>query len=359
MQGFWDLVIRPGLEADGAQTIVEVGCESGRHTRKLLAWCAAHGARLHVIDPDPGLDPDELAALHPGHLVFHRCTSLEILERLSADVVLLDGDHNWYTVYHELRALEETHGEDFPLVLLHDVAWPFARRDMYYAPARIPPAYRHAYAKGGVRPGEAKLLPDDGLCPDLYKAVEEGGPRNGVLTAVEDFLREAAPALRFERLDVDFGLGVLAAEARLTARPALARWMEGLGAPALQAELARHAEARRVEDLANLDGDRVRLRRHLEWVVADLGRHQEELHRHEVEVVRLRGMLEEAHAAHAAARSEIEALRGHAAGLEARASELRGELDRVLGSRTWRLTAPLRRANALLRRLRNAGGGPA
>ena len=63
---------------------------------------------LHVIDPEPQFDPAEHERAFPGRYHFHLGTSLEVLPGLPpADVVLIDGDHNWYTVYHELRLLAD------------------------------------------------------------------------------------------------------------------------------------------------------------------------------------------------------------------------------------------------------------
>ena len=56
-----------------------------------------------------------------------------------ADVVVIDGDHNYYTVSEELRLIgERAPGADLPLLLFHDVCWPHARRDDYFAPERDP-----------------------------------------------------------------------------------------------------------------------------------------------------------------------------------------------------------------------------
>ncbi|HME70622.1 MAG TPA: class I SAM-dependent methyltransferase [Myxococcota bacterium] len=315
MNGFWDFLVRPALEAAGARVVVEVGSEGGRHTRRLLEWCAIRRARLHVVEPEPQYDVDELAAAHAERVVFHRAASLEVLDQLGpVDAVLIDGDHNWFTVYHELKMLEAVHRSSFPLVLLHDVAWPFARRDMYYAPPRIPPAYRHPYAKGGVRPGESKLIQGDGLAPELYKAEEEGGTRNGVLTAVEDFLLETDLGLRLEVVPVDFGLGLLASQALQERRPALRSLLDGLHTREFSERLVAYAEERRIDDLIG--------------VSTDLGRHQAELACHEVEVKHLREML---------------------GGAFAELERVRQELAHVMGSRSWRFTAPLRRAGKVVR----------
>jgi hypothetical protein len=325
MNRFWNLLIRPALEAAVSREIVEIGSEGGKHTQRLLEWCTSHGARLHVIEPSPAYDAEKLKASFPETLVFHCTTSLEILEQLGAvDAVLVDGDHNWYTVYHELKALEKANGPRFPLVFLHDVAWPFARRDMYYAPARIPGEYRHPYQFGGLSRDRSDILPcgERGLAPELYKALHEGGPRNGVLTAVEDFMRESGLRLRLETLPVGFGLGILVTEELQARRPALRAMLDELQTHDFARRLALHTEERRVDELVELRHDYEHMRMHLSYVEEQFNLHRDELLRHQVEVSRLRKLLGDA-------QSELEGMRN---------------------SHSWRLTAPLRRISSRIKR---------
>ena len=72
------------------------------------------------------------------------------------DAALIDGDHNWYTVYHEMKAIAEVaraNGAPLPVMILHDVGWPYGRRDLYYAPDTIPEECRQPYAQKGMVAG--------------------------------------------------------------------------------------------------------------------------------------------------------------------------------------------------------------
>ncbi len=353
MNRFWDFLIRPALEASGAREIVEIGSEGGKHTQRLLDWCASRGARLHVIEPVPAYDAEKLRASYPDTLVFHCATSLEILDGLGPiDAILIDGDHNWYTVYHELKALEKVNGTAFPLVFLHDVAWPFARRDMYYAPARIPGEHRQPYRTGALRRGQDALLkPEEpGLAPELYKAEHEGGPRNGVLTAVEDFMRESGLALRLETVPVGFGLGILATESLQARRPELRAILDQVRTPEFGWRVAVHTEERRVDELVELRHEYGLLHLHLAYVSEEFGRHQKELGNHQVEVERLRELLGSAYGHAQALERHVEELRqriaqqdAERASREAELARAQAEIDTMRSSRSWRLTAPLRR----------------
>ena len=103
---------------------------------------------------------------------------------------------------------ERAPGAELPLLLFHDVCWPHGRRDDYFDPEQIPADHRRPLAgvDGGLRPGEPGLA-DRGL-PYPRSAAREGGPRNGVLTAIEDFAAEREE-LRLAVVPVFFGFGVL------------------------------------------------------------------------------------------------------------------------------------------------------
>lgn len=201
-------VIVPCLDAVGARSVVEVGAYAGDLTRVLTDWAAGHGARVWAIDPSPQEALEELAG-DREELELVRQTSLEALPQIPlADVVVIDGDHNWYTVTEELRLVaERAGGGALPLLLFHDVCWPHGRRDDYFAAGQIPEEYRQPIAEGGgLFPGVRGVRP--GGLPYRGAAAEEGGPRNGVLTAVEDFVA-GRDDLELAIVPLFFGLGAV------------------------------------------------------------------------------------------------------------------------------------------------------
>jgi hypothetical protein len=223
---FWDSAVQPLLEARSPERVIEIGSRDGGHTRLIAQWAATHAASLHVIDPQPNFDVDAYTSEWPGHLTIHRALSLNALAGIGpADMILIDGDHNWYTVINELQEIERIN-PDWPLVLMHDVGWPYGRRDMYYQPETIPAEYRHPYGKGGVRPFHSALT-EAGSSSPILRAEREGGPRNGVLTAIEDFLSQSEAQLLLFARPGPGGLGIIAdgtaANADTTLAHALAR----------------------------------------------------------------------------------------------------------------------------------------
>ena len=138
---FWEKVVAPVLEAADVKLLVEIGALRGENTRQILDTVGP-AAQLHVIDPVPDFDPDEHAVQFGGQYIFHRDLSVNVLGDLPVmDAALIDGDHNWFTVYHECRLLAEVSasaGALLPVMVFHDVCWPYGRRDLYYNPDDIP-----------------------------------------------------------------------------------------------------------------------------------------------------------------------------------------------------------------------------
>lgn len=242
----------PALHAAAPSTVVEIGAYAGDVTRILLDWARDAGAKVISIDPDPQESLVELAEANDA-LELVRATSLEALARIpAADAVIIDGDHNYYTVREELRLIaEQANDGPLPLLLCHDVGWPHARRDSYYAPEAIPAEHRQETVEGGyVFPG-VEGLREGGL---IYRwpAVREGGKHNGVLTAVEDFLR-GRDEIRFALVPAFFGLGII-----WERQASYADELEAIVAPWDRNPLLARLEANRVLHLASwqLEGAR-------------------------------------------------------------------------------------------------------
>lgn len=197
------------LDAAGARSVMEVGAFAGDLTRVLVEWAGERGARVAAVDPAPQQGLIQLEREHAElELVSER--SLKALRTMPVpDAVIIDGDHNYWTVSKELATIaERSVGADLPLLLFHDVAWPHGRRDDYFDPAEIPEQHRHPVVgdQGGLFPGDPGVRP--GGLPYPRSAAREGGPRNGVLTAIEDFVYEQ-DGLQLAVVPIFFGFGVV------------------------------------------------------------------------------------------------------------------------------------------------------
>ena len=195
------------LDAAAPRTLVEVGAYAGDVTRMLVDWAGPSGVQVRSIDPDPQPALVSLAEQHP-ELQLIRQTSVEALPELAlADAYIIDGDHNYYTVSEELRLIGLQAPDRLPLLLCHDVCWPHARRDSYYTPEAVPIEARQPIVQGGYLHPGIPGTHDGGL---IYKwpAATEGGPGNGVMTAIEDFVG-TRDGVRLAVVPAFFGLGVL------------------------------------------------------------------------------------------------------------------------------------------------------
>ncbi|WP_462186843.1 class I SAM-dependent methyltransferase [Frankia sp. CcWB2] len=296
----------PLLEASGARSIAEIGSESGVTTSLLVDLLRrGGGGRLVVIDPEPGVSPASGGGLDVHVIRGHSPQALD--GHAPTDAYLIDGDHNYATVHGELteidRAVTLFGRSYFPLVILHDVGWPAGRRDQYYNPDRIPEDARQPHSWDvGVEIDNRETVPGGFRGMGAFAwALTEGGPRNGVRTAVEDFVADH-PDLRFFTVAPIFGLGVV-----IDRRAPWARRVADLLTPWVSNRLLSRLERNRIDlylhvlrlqdtaaavararqrEWARLDDERSRLAAielehlhriaQLEQEVAELRRHEQE-----------------------------------------------------------------------------------
>lgn len=109
-----------------------------------------------------------------------------ILEALSTlndyDAIFLNDDPNWFTVFNELKLIK-LNNHEFPLVFVCHNRFPHKRRDAYINPDIIPKEFLQKYSKDF---SYNNIIISD----DYYHAIDENTPKNGVLTAIEDFIHE-------------------------------------------------------------------------------------------------------------------------------------------------------------------------
>jgi Methyltransferase domain len=273
------------LDAIAAEAVAEIGAYAGDLTRILLDWAAKAGAHVVAIDPTPHPRLIELSERHP-ELELIRETSHEALRHLPLpDAVIIDGDHNYYTVSEELRRIDErAPGREIPLLLFHDVGWPHGRRDAYWNLERIPEEQRQpALKRLHLFPGEPGVVAEG--MPMYSSAKREGGPRNGVLTAIEDFVDRRGD-LGLATLPPFFGFGVVWHRDAPWAQ-AIAKLVE----PWDRNPVLKRLEANRVYHLATAHARSAKLR----WATEALKSRQDEnaklkrlLEEREAEIERLR-----------------------------------------------------------------------
>ncbi|WP_296882415.1 hypothetical protein [uncultured Methanobrevibacter sp.] len=114
-------------------------------------------------------------------------TPLNALQKFeNYDAIFIDDDPNWYTLINELKIIKNTNHE-FPLVFICNNNFPNKRRDSYLNPDNIPANFRQEYTnKLTISFNNEKITISDGF----YHACDENTSKNGVSTAIEDFLDE-------------------------------------------------------------------------------------------------------------------------------------------------------------------------
>jgi hypothetical protein len=209
---FWIDVVRPLLQVAKAKRLLQVGAYMGEHTRLLLDYCDSAGGSLVVVEPFVTPELEGIVAdngrcrliVGKSHDVFPQIQN-------SIDVVFLNGDLNYHTVRGDLADIDEMAkrtGQPFPVVVMKSMSWPYARRDMYYDPEAIPADARHDYKKMGMTLWSS-ALEERAINAQFFNASQEGGTCNGVLTAVEDFLKLYPASLKLFTLPINNGLGII------------------------------------------------------------------------------------------------------------------------------------------------------
>jgi hypothetical protein len=248
-------IMQPCLDAAGTRTLLEIGSFRGELTEELLNWAKRSGAEIATVEPLP---PDDLLALAERHpeLTLIEDTGTGAIEGLESlpDTIIIDGDHNYYTLTQELNKIAEKAGDDtLPLLMFHDVGWPHERRDTYYAPDRVPESERQPLGHNCTLAPDNPGLSDGGL-PYEWAAAREGGPKNGVLTAIEDFM-STREDLDLAVVPVFFGFGMV-----WSTRAPWSDEVARLIAPYDRNPVMERAEANRVAHLVKGHVDAARIR---------------------------------------------------------------------------------------------------
>lgn len=168
-------------------TVVEVGVESGQVSS---IYTDLGAEKVYCVDPLPSDSLRATLAKNPALELVERPSPAVLGELPPADLYVLDGDHN-YAVVHEEVSWIMANSPD-AVIVLHDVLWPCARRDLYYEPSPLTGDDKHPFSNDGP------TISHDGLTPaglvglgSFTWAVEAGGESNGVFTAVEDAVAAA------------------------------------------------------------------------------------------------------------------------------------------------------------------------
>ena len=100
----FDEVIFELLDSGRPRSVLEIGAETGEFSERLIERCEGIGARFTSIDPHP---PEHLMRRAQTSTTFDLVVGLSLpylrKHGCEHDFVLIDGDHNYFTVSNELE----------------------------------------------------------------------------------------------------------------------------------------------------------------------------------------------------------------------------------------------------------------
>jgi hypothetical protein len=208
MLNYWP-ILKPIIEDLEPHSVCEIGSERGITSRFLLENISSVEL-VHIVDPFISKETKAKYS-NDSNVLLHEKTSLEFFHQgNNADLYFVDGDHNYYTVLRELQGIEKNIVDSrTPFVLLHDVSWMWGRRNMYYSPGSIDDGFECLTDTG-------LALEDEGIGKIGFPtgrtyavAKKSGGPKNGVLTAIEDFIESSDRSWQYKSLPSLWGIGFL------------------------------------------------------------------------------------------------------------------------------------------------------
>ncbi len=215
LTSWWPLISEAARALPGG--VVEIGADKGFTTRMLAALCSELGSQFVSVDPAPATGVDNIAGVD-----HRRITSEDFFKGSdipASPVWIVDGDHNYDTVAMELEGIVKATGNSDCLIFLHDLGWPNGRRDFWYSTTTAPadaPRMADGFGVSIDSEGVVPIHEGIGLGSMAAVAPREGGLRNGVLTAVEDFLKsESGQGWVFRWTPIFFGFGILVRESTL------------------------------------------------------------------------------------------------------------------------------------------------
>jgi Glycosyl transferases group 1 len=272
MRALWPTVVAPLIDALRPSEVIEFGDDA--HFNEMLAAAAGAFDGVVVRGDDPGL-----------------------VEIPAPDLALVYGEPNWYSVtdrLDQLVAISRGRDAQFPVTLVHGVDWPTGRRDSYPNPDAIPTEARQPHRT------------EDGV----ERALDRHDLRNGVLTAVEDFLDRFGDDLEAIHLPGLGGVAILVPAQRL----------KGKGSRPLKRLIAGwRLSPEALEQIATIDAERAR-------AIGDLDGLQTEL-----DTARA-GRAVQAATAEAELRSQVKKLARRNAKLTEELARQEARLERLVGS---------------------------
>ena len=190
MNRLWNVLIRPILDEIKAENIIEIGSEDGINTKNIFEYCKDKNIHMAVIDTVPKVNINGSQEEYGDEFEIFTDISLNVLPKLKyCDVIFIDGDHNRYTVYNELKIIEKTFkNKKLPLIFLHNIG---LSDEVIYCP------------------GEDSPVKEGALNPNYNKGIYENNTKNDILTVFESFIDKSSIELHLDFIPNYSGWGII------------------------------------------------------------------------------------------------------------------------------------------------------
>lgn len=190
-----------------SKNIILIGFKSEKLIQFILNYVKINSGNVIVIDPRPQISIDDIIMDNSVNFTLYNENSLKKLDDFQDyDAIFIDGNPNWYTVYNELNIVEKN-CKKFPLIFVCNSSFPHERRDTYYYFDCIPFNYQHVHSKNlvifqDIHDKSKRITIKD----DDYHAIYQNSQKNGVLTAIEDYIKTTT--LNVDKTLVDSETGI-------------------------------------------------------------------------------------------------------------------------------------------------------
>jgi Methyltransferase domain len=207
----FECITMPIVDEVNPTHIVEIGCgRDALNTRILLDYCRHHNIRFTAIERKPSNLLRKIIATYSQATLLEGLSEDLIKEISDGDIFFVDADHNYYSVKMELESIYSMSNPS--IVFVHDTEWPTKRRDGYKVKSNIPIEFKQEVESRlgwGITVDNESTVFGGWRTPNnsIVYAKNEGGERNGVLTAIEDFMKHQENILLYN-IPIIFGLGV-------------------------------------------------------------------------------------------------------------------------------------------------------
>ncbi|MFD1045552.1 class I SAM-dependent methyltransferase, partial [Kibdelosporangium lantanae] len=150
--------------------VVEVGVESGQVSS---VYTDLGASVVYCVDPTPSDALRTTLAKNPKLQLVERPSPAVLAELPVADLYVLDGDHNYAVVTGELQWIMKNAPD--AVVAMHDVLWPWSRRDLYYQPSTVAPEDIHADTDDGPTIWHDEATPAGFVGKGVFTMAKEAG----------------------------------------------------------------------------------------------------------------------------------------------------------------------------------------